>query len=210
MGMVLMRFCFAGEPPALRDVFDGVRGATDVPVRFVDRGKGTASLLVPKKWDCVGLVRKGTTIELHCALAAGLLPATVEALRHAGGQHPPSQADPDNPDYGEAWMGVLAEGDDCIVDPGDRAFRIWERYLEALYPNSAGSPLDGLEDSLWNGRPLSLDLGALVIAIENTIKQPVDDQVWSPAETEEVFGALLDFLRAAASRGRSQVTIRTG
>ena len=135
MGLTLIRFGFDGEPPSLRSVYERVCAREDRPVRFVDRQHGVASLLAQRKYDSVGLVRTDRTIEIHGMLGAGLVTPVSHALREMGGQHPLPQADPLNPDYGETWMGTLAEGDDVDILAGDRRFRIWVPYLSEVLAN---------------------------------------------------------------------------
>lgn len=205
MGMFLLRFSFDEEPPALHTIFEEVRDATGSSVRYVQRSHDSVVLAASKATDGVGLVRKGTTIEAHSALYAALLRPTAEALRRAGGQHPLPQADHDNPDYGEGWMGTLAEADDYVITAGDRTFRIWGPYFQPIY--WCHPSLEPLEDALWEGDRVSVECRMLMRGIEAALTPPVDRSE-SPPETDEVLRMLLDFLTAATVRGVASVTIR--
>lgn len=205
MGMILWRFSFDGDPPAFRTIFEQVRDASTTPVRFLERSEVSVVLVGSKPYDSVGLVREGATIELHCALGAGLAGPAANALSLAGGQHPLPQADPDNPDYGEGWKGTLAEADDYVITAGDRTFRIWGPYLQPIY--WCHPPLEHLEDALWEGERVSVECHALIRGIEMALTPPIDRSE-SPRETDDVLRALLDFLTAATSRGVASVTIR--
>lgn len=193
MGLTLKRFGFDGEPPSLRSVYERVCAREDRPVRFVDRQHGVASLLAQRKYDSVGLVRTDRTIEIHGMLGAGLVAPVSHALREMGGEHPLPQADPLNPDYGETWMGTLAEGDDVDIFAGDCRFRIWVPYLSDALANEVAELEDELRLTLHDFR--------------THVAKPVDGQRALP-EAAEVNLELLEFLSAAAGRGITHVVLR--
>ncbi len=168
MVMYSLTFQFPRQSPALDRVLAAVQRQTTSPAQLEvkRRNFGYISIGSPvEAGSSVGVTSDADRVQLEFGVSCNVSGIVTRALESLGGVHPPA-IDPDepNPDYGECWLGILAEGDDWHFAWNERRFVLWSRHLtgieSALPPERRIPFLEGAEDLFWEGTPFELDATA--------------------------------------------------
>ncbi len=162
----------------------------------------------------VTLDRGKRAITVHSDLNAGDVYFHVRrALESLGGRHPPIIAqDCKNPNYGESWLGILAEDDDWVFRAGGRRFTIWSAFLndiweapEADWAAQQARQLCEMNDYFFDHKSMRMDIES-AIALLTYCCEIKYRPTWQE-HSRIAFLHLTRFLEAARSEGCTSIEI---